>query len=158
MMRSYMSISTLLIQSINSCDIQLDRIPPRSLSRDPNTSLILYNSDDEVTSSTFTPSPPHVNMIDLTLNESRPLDESAVSEKSGDFSHSNTVILSQEPLHIQPRTSPMYILPQEKLVSSLLTRVAIGWCRKHSSVLMNRSIVLTRRITTVQRMVVTIKY
>ena len=79
-----------------------------------NDSLILYNS-------------PHVNMIDLTLNESRPLDESAVSEKSGDFSHSNTVILSQEPLHIQPRTSPMYILPQEKLMSSLLTRVAIGW-------------------------------
>ena len=64
-------------------------------------------------------SPPHVNVIDLTLSESRPLDENAVSEKSGDFSHSKTVDTVSETSSCTASDLSNVHPPQEKLLSSL---------------------------------------
>ena len=81
---SYMSQK--LIDCINKVEIDIyDLFIDKVAFYTRNDPLILYDSDDEVISTYTSP----VNMIDLTLSES--LDESAVSEKSGDFSHSNTV-------------------------------------------------------------------
>ncbi|KAI6660138.1 hypothetical protein LOD99_10530 [Oopsacas minuta] len=42
-------------------------------------------------SSSPTLSPPRFNIINLTLSESRPMDEDATSEKSEHYSHSKTI-------------------------------------------------------------------
>ena len=81
-------------------------------------------------------------MIDPTLSESRPLDESAISEESGDFSHSNTVDTVSE-----ASLPASIMITKYKRRDILLTPLVY-----HGEL---RIIVLSGLITTVQRTVVT---
>ena len=64
-------------------------------------------------------SPPQVNIINLTLSESRPLDENAVSEKSEDFSHSKTVDTVSETTSCTASDLSEMIPPQQEHLTSL---------------------------------------
>ena len=124
-------MSQELIDCINKVEIDIyDRFIDKVAYYTRNDPLIVYDSDDEVTSTNS--SSPHVNMIYLTLNES--LDESAVSEESGD---SNTMDTVSETVHV------CRIYRGKSEVETFVYSVN------------SQRFCLTARITTVQQIVVT---
>ena len=135
-------MSQELIDCINKVEIDIyDLFIDKVAYYTRNDPLKVYDSDDEVTSTNS--SSPHVNMIYLTLNES--LDESAVSEESGDFSHSNTMdTLSETSL----KPSKTYTVEKFQGQCKILPTEV-----RH---LESRKVVMSGSVTTVQRTVVTI--
>ena len=81
--------------TLDSFQDQAERVPDMTLTL-PDSDLYIqgHNLFPDLNSpqpSSPILSPPLVNIVNLTLSESRPLDENAVSEKSEDFSNSRTV-------------------------------------------------------------------
>ena len=79
----------LAFATLDSFQDQAERVPDMTLTLPEGHNFFPVVHSPKPSSPIL--SPPLVNIVDLTLSESRPLDENAVSEKSEDFSNSRTV-------------------------------------------------------------------